>query len=140
MGGRGGSTARGVLHVGWCPTRKGLLSTVVEGSQTVYLWEVDQAIARHVESQQSGGGAAADEQATAGRSRSTSAVGAAGGIAGGLLGGVGGAGGGGGGNKAGGGASSSAKLLTFESAYECERAPYLPRAGIRATIHECYCY
>ena len=120
MGGRGGSTARGVLHVGWCPTRKGLLSTVVEGSQTVYLWEVDQAIARHVESQQSGGGPAADEQATAGRSRSTSAVSAAGGIAGGLLGGVGGAGGGGGGNKAGGGASSSAKLLTFESAYECE--------------------
>ena len=49
-GGRGsGSASRGVLHVGWCPTRRGLLSTIVEGSNTLYLWEVDHAVARHLE-------------------------------------------------------------------------------------------
>ena len=39
------SSRRELAHL----TRRGLLSTIVEGSQTLYLWEVDQAIARHAE-------------------------------------------------------------------------------------------
>ena len=29
------------MHVSWCPTRRGVMSTIVDGSSTLSLWDVD---------------------------------------------------------------------------------------------------
>ena len=43
--------AAGIAHIGWSPTRRGVLSTIVDGSHTLCLWEVNHAVARQLESQ-----------------------------------------------------------------------------------------
>ena len=35
------SRSKGVMHVAWCPTRRGVMSTIVDNSSTLCLWDVD---------------------------------------------------------------------------------------------------
>ena len=43
LGARGGKTSS-LLQVGWCSTRRGMLSTVCEGSSSLCLWDVETAL------------------------------------------------------------------------------------------------
>ena len=107
-GGRAGAPARGMTHVSWCPTRRGVLSTIVDGSATLHLWEIDQALTRHVEaptatddSAAAAGAAGATPPASLGRRPPAVATTASGGVA------------------AAGGAAG-ARITTYDAAYECD--------------------
>ena len=99
----GGSGARGVVHVGWSPTRRGLLSTAVEGSPTIALWDVDHAVARYLEEDEKSsapdGSAGAIGSMPSGRQAGGNAASAI---------------------KGGGTPVAGARLTVCETAYDCE--------------------